>query len=61
MKQSLALVIEQIQSGLFSYDELVEILGAIKDHINQEHYEPTSRCDRLVMALEVAQRQWSDR
>ena len=60
MKQSLALVLEQIQAGLFTYDECVRIVTAVSQRIKADYPELTSKCDELAHSLDKAIAGWDD-
>lgn len=61
MKQTLMLVLEQVESGLFTYDEMVRIIEAIIKAIKWDFSEPGSPCSDLTKALERACKEWNVR
>jgi len=58
MKQTLALVTEQIEAGAYSYDQLVQIVEAVIKAIKREWSHPDSLCGKLVNGLERACEEW---
>lgn len=58
MEQTLALVIEQIEAGSYSYDQLVQIMEAMIDAIKRDWYAPDSACGGLLKGLERVCEEW---
>ena len=58
MKQSLMLIEEQIQSAMFSYDDMVRIVESITMAMKRDYPEAGSMAGDFIKALEQACDDW---
>ena len=60
MKQTLRMILEQIESDMFTHDELITIINAIKNRVGEEYSEIDGPNHRLVVNLDVVISGWED-
>lgn len=61
MKQSLLLIVEQIEAGLFDSVDLVKIITQIIIHMDHQYPEEGSPMWKLRNALKVAITEWNEK